>query len=381
MKKLTALVVCVLFFACSTVQAQDYAFVPAFKNLSFERPLFLTYIPDEPNRLLVVEQAGRVLSFENRADVTGNGVRVVIDIRGDKVLRKGNEEGLLGLAFHPDFTNNRYVYLHYSTKSPRRNIVSRWTLSKDTGKIALDSEHILLEVEQPFSNHNGGHIEFGPDGFLYIALGDGGAGGDPHDNGQNLSTLLGTILRIDVDNPQDGKAYGIPADNPFINTPGSPDARPEIYAYGLRNVWRFSFDPETGTLWAGDVGQVSKEEIDIVTAGGNYGWRPREGFSPYNGGEKTDDMIDPIVDHNRKEAASITGGYVYHGNALPQLKGAYIYGDYVTGIIWRLHYDGKKVTGLEEIGNVPEIASFGVDADGEHYICSLPGKIYKLTPK
>lgn len=378
MKYLPSIVVLVLLYVTTLASAQGYGFEHTFKHLQFERPVLITAAPDGTDRLFTVEQAGRVLWFENRPGVRGSDVHVALDISGNQVRRKGNEEGLFGLAFHPDFNNNRYLYLHYSTSAPRRNVLSRWTMDEHAQRVLPDSEHVILEVPQPFGNHNGGDIQFGPDGYLYITLGDGGAGGDPHGNGQNLSTLLAAILRIDVDHPQPGKPYGIPVDNPFINT---PDARPEIYAYGLRNVWRFSFDTETGTLWAGDVGQNAREEIDIITAGGNYGWNPREGFSPYNGGKKMPDMIDPIVEHGRNEAASITGGYVYHGGAIPQLQGAYIYGDYVTGIIWRLRYDGQRVTEHEQIGNVPEIASFGVDTHGELYICSLRGRIYKLAPK
>lgn len=379
MKLLSTLFLAAIFCTANTARAQEYGFERVFPNLRFERLLFLAAAPDASDRLFVMEQAGRVLWFENRQDVTGNDVHVALDISGDTVRRQGNEEGLLGLAFHPDFADNHYVYLHYSASSPRRNVVSRWTMDAGATRILPDSEHVILEVNQPFGNHNGGELHFGPDGFLYITLGDGGAGGDPQGNGQNLGTLLGAILRIDVDHPADDKAYGIPADNPFIHTEG---ARPEIYAYGLRNVWRFSFDAKTGTLWAGDVGQNAKEEIDIITPGGNYGWNAREGFSPYNGGEKTPDMIDPIVDHNRKEAASITGGFVYHGNAVPALQDAYIYADYVTGIIWSLRYDGEQVTEHIRFDHkVPEIASFGLDKDGELYICSLQGGIYKLLPQ
>lgn len=377
MKCFITLVLTILL--CTPARAQNHGFERVFPNLNFERPLFLVPAPDGSDRLFVLEQAGRVLWFENRPDVTGGDVQVALDLSGEPVRRKDNEEGLLGLAFHPDFADNHYVYLHYSASNPRRNVVSRWTMDANATRILPDTEHVILEVEQPFGNHNGGDIHFGPDGFLYITLGDGGAGGDPHGNGQNLATLLAAILRIDVDHPADSKAYGIPADNPFINTQG---ARPEVYAYGLRNVWRFSFDPETATLWAGDVGQNAKEEIDLITPGGNYGWNLREGFSPYNGGQKTPDMIDPITDHGRKEAASITGGFVYHGDAVPALKGAYVYGDYVTGIIWSLRYDGEKVTEHVKFDHtVPEIASFGLDKHGELYICSLRGGLYKLVPR
>jgi len=374
--KTLSLMTCVLLSITSTALAQGYGFKHTFRHLHFNRPVLITAAPDETDRLFVVEQAGRVLWFENRPDVTGKGVHLALDLI-HKVNSKGNEEGLLGLAFHPDFAENRHVFLHYSASAPRRNVLSRWTMDDDAQVIRPGSERIILEVEQPFANHNGGHIEFGPDGFLYITLGDGGAGGDPHENGQNLSTLLAAILRIDVNQPKDDKPYGIPKDNPFIDT---PDARPEIYAYGLRNVWRFSFDSNTGDLWAGDVGQNAHEEIDLITPGGNYGWNAREGFSAYDGGEKTPDMIDPVVDHPRREAASITGGYVYRGNDIPELQGAYIYGDYVTGTLWRLRYDGEKVVEHERFGHVPEIASFGLDKHGELYLCSLRGEIFKLIP-
>jgi glucose/arabinose dehydrogenase len=378
MKTTASFIVCAVLCASPPTYAQGYGFEHTFKHLEFKRPVLITAAPDGTDRLFVVEQAGRVLWFENRPGVRGKDVNVALDISGNKVRRKGNEEGLLGLAFHPDFQKNRQVILHYSASAPRRNVLSRWTMDEHAERILPGSERVILEVEQPFGNHNGGDILFGPDGFLYITLGDGGAGGDPHENGQDLSTLLAAILRIDVNRTEAGKPYAIPEDNPFVDTPG---ARPEIYAYGLRNVWRFSFDAETGTLWAGDVGQNAKEEIDIITPGGNYGWNAREGFSPYNGGEKTPLMSDPVVDHGRDEAGSITGGYIYRGNAIPQLRGAYIYGDYLTGNLWRLRYDGQRVTEHERIGNVPEIAGFGLDRHGELYLCSLRGRIYKLVPK
>src|SRR5690606_27821791 len=248
---------------------------------------------------------------ENDRGVGRDEVFVALDITG-KARRRNNEEGLLGLAFSPDWQRTHEVFLHYSASDPVRNVLSRWTMDPQTLRIDPDSERVILEVEQPWGNHNGGHIDFGPDGYLYVTLGDGGAGGDPHNNGQNKTTLLGAILRIDVTEPQSG-TYDVPADNPFVD---DPDAAPEIWAWGLRNVWRFSFDPETGLLWAGDVGQNKYEEIDIITKGGNYGWNIREGFHAFRRGaegRKTPDLIDPVLEYDRQAGISVTGGYVYRG--------------------------------------------------------------------
>ena len=355
--------------------------VVAYPNLKFERPLYFADVPDGSGRVVVLEQAGKVWVFDNRENISPSERTLALDISGEKVSRQGNEEGLLGLAFHPDFKENRQVFLHYSVKDPRRGILSRWTMNDD-GTFERDSEEVLLQVDQPWGNHNGGMIEFGEDGYLYLALGDGGAGGDPKNNGQDLSTLLGTILRIDVDQPSDDRAYGIPEDNPFVD---DADAQPEIYAYGLRNVWRFSFDRKdrggTGYLWAGDVGQNKREEIDIILKGRNYGWNFREGFIPFDRkqeGTPPDKMMDPIVDHGRDEAISITGGYVYRGKQLPLLQGAYVYGDYGRGNVWLLRFDGQ-VRQNTIFAKVPELASFGLDADGELYACSFDGHIYKFV--
>jgi glucose/arabinose dehydrogenase len=233
---------------------------------------------------------------------------------------------LLGLAFHPDVKTNRQVFLHYTHTPGRKTTISRFKLDENLERIDASSEEVILSLDQPWANHNGGMIEFGPEGpdrMLYISLGDGGSGGDPLNSGQRLDTLLGKILRVDVDHPRKGAGlnYAIPEDNPFVGRDG---AKGEIWAYGLRNVWRFSFDRQTGELWAGDVGQNAWEEIDVITKGGNYGWRVREGFHGFNPrqGDKPADMIDPIVEHPRREAQSITGGYVYRGKAIPQLVGA-----------------------------------------------------------
>lgn len=356
----------------------------AFEHLSFERPIFLCPMGDGSDRLVVVEQQGKVFLFENNPDARQNDRHLMIDFVEDVISpghRGENEEGLLGLAFHPDFANNGQVFLHYSASDPKRNVLSRFTMEDDGITIDRDSEEVILEQRQPFWNHNGGMIAFGPDGYLYIALGDGGAGGDTLKAGQDLNTLLAKILRIDVDNTDAsrGTNYAIPEDNPFVDTEG---ARPEIWAYGLRNVWRFSFDREDGTLWAGDVGQNAWEEINIIRRGLNYGWRIREGRHDFDANDRTEDtglLVDPLIEHSRREAMSITGGYVYRGTDLPQIEGYYLYGDYERGTLWMVQFDGRRVRQQIEVGQVPKPASFGEDRDGEVYICCFDGKIRRFV--
>ena len=350
--------------------------VVAFAHLSFRRPLYVTHPPDGSDRLFVLEQAGRVHGFENNPDT--QRTHVALDIRS-RVRRQGEEEGLLGMAFHPQFKTNGQVFLHYTAaRGWRRNVISRFAMDPARQTVDPASEQIILEVEQPWSNHNGGMIEFGPDGYLYIALGDGGGAGDRLGHAQNKRTLLGAILRIDVDRQDAGLGYAVPSDNPFV---GDPDARAEIWAYGLRNVWRFSFDAQTGDLWAGDVGQVRWEEIDLIEKGGNYGWNVWEGNHRFGANGRRGPFISPIVEHGRDQARSITGGYVYRGQQNPTLQGAYVYGDFVTGLVWSLRYDGHTVTEHQYLDRVPQPASFGQDRDGELYITSFDGRIYKLMPR
>jgi glucose/arabinose dehydrogenase len=357
--------------------AYEYQVTVAFPNLLFARPVGLYHAGDGSNRLFVVEQRGVIHVFNNSATTTNT--TVFLDI-SDRVLF-GGEQGLLGLAFHPNFTANGYFYVDYTTDNPRRTIVSRFSVSANATNLAdANSETILLQVAQPFSNHNGGQIAFGPeDEYLYVALGDGGSGGDPYGNGQNRSTLLGSILRIDVDTATDGLNYSIPEDNPFAgNTEGFAE---EIYAYGLRNPWRFSFDPVTGWLWAADVGQNEVEEVDLIEKGKNYGWNIMEGsqcYSPPAGCNQTGLEL-PVWDYTRALGYSVTGGFVYRGSELDELYGAYIYGDYGSGLVWALWYNGSgEPTNLQILSTTLTIPSFGVDDNNELYICAFDGKIYNI---
>ncbi|MDR8390651.1 PQQ-dependent sugar dehydrogenase [Aliifodinibius sp. S!AR15-10] len=359
-------------------QNGSYQVVEAFPELSFARPVDLQHPGDGSNRLFVVEQRGVISVFENDASVSSK--TTFLDIE-DQVEDRGNEEGLLGLAFHPDFANNGYFYVNYTASNPDVTIVSRFQVSSDNPNEAdPNSEVGILSFSQPYSNHNGGQVSFGPDGYLYIAVGDGGSGGDPQENGQNRSTLLGNILRIDVDNQSDGNNYAIPSDNPFAGN--DQGYREEIYAYGLRNPWRFSFDANNGQLWTGDVGQNAYEEIDVVENGGNYGWNTMEGnhcFDPSSGCDQSGLEL-PIIDYSQSNGdRSVTGGFVYRGPTLSELEGMYIYADYVSGRIWALDFSdmGNPVNSLllrADFG----ISSFGVDQDNELYICGFDGKIHKL---
>jgi uncharacterized repeat protein (TIGR03806 family) len=347
----------------------------AFPNLTFQRPVEATYANDSSNRLFVVEQGGVIYVFENREDVTEK--EIFLDIQ-EVVSRDGNEEGLLGLAFHPDFESNNEFFVYYSTR-PRASVISRFKVSADNPNQAdRDSEEELMRIEQPYSNHNGGSMRFGPDGYLYIGLGDGGLADDPHSHAQNLSTLLGSILRIDVNNKDNGLAYAIPKDNPFVD---HPDARGEIWAYGLRNVWRLAFDHETGALWAGDVGQDRVEEINLIVKGGNYGWDIREGFQPFEPStqHKPFDLIDPLVEYARQDGQSVTGGLVYRGKDLTEFQGDYFYGDYLSGNVWSLKSDsGTPISNVLVAETGLEIAAFGEDANGRMLLCAFDGNLYEL---
>ena len=349
----------------------------AFPKLTFSQPVGIYNAADGSNRLFVVEQAGRILVFPNSAVTASEAV--FLDIT-DRVLF-GGEQGLLGLAFHPNFTQNGYFYVDYVAANPTRTVIARFTVNAASPNQAdKSSEFIILEINQPFANHKGGEIAFGPDGYLYIGMGDGGSEGDPLGNGQNRSTLLGKILRINVNSPSLGRNYSVPSDNPFVgNTVGYKE---EIYAYGFRNPWRFSFDLATGKLWVGDVGQDRLEEIDIVQKGGNYGWNIMEGTLCYNPSTDCNEtgLEVPVYEYNHTLGNAIIGGYVYHSATIPSLQGEYIYGDYESGKIWALSLsDPDTTTNVLLVNSNLTISSFGNDEAGEMYVCAFDGKIYQLV--
>lgn len=366
----------IFLFACSVLDGQKpiVSTQKAFPNLEFTRPVDLQQPEDDSNFLYVVEQAGRIFRFQNSRETEDK--TVVLDIR-DKVNDSGNEEGLLGLAFHPQYEVNKYFYVNYTADNPRRTVIARFEM-KEAAEETAASQQVIMEYAQPYGNHNGGQVMFGPDGYLYIAVGDGGSGGDPHGHGQNRETLLGTILRIDIDNEQDGLAYAIPADNPFAgNTEGY---REEIFAYGLRNPWRFCFHPESGEIWTGDVGQNRIEEIDIVVKGGNYGWNIMEGTECYNADNcDKSGLIQPIFEYDHSVGYSITGGYIYQEDKITSLGNAYIYADFVVGKIWALYErENNKYENVFLTDEVPQISSFGEDKEKNLYILSFDGYIYQL---
>lgn len=352
---------------------QPVSATEVFSRIQFRAPVYLTAVPGSGGLLAVVEQAGVIKIFENREDAEAT---VLLDI-SDRVA-SGGEQGLIGLAFDPDFQSNGFFYVNYTANPAGGTVISRFTASAGYGIPHTDpaSETVLIRQSQPYANHNGGMLAFGPDGYLYIALGDGGGQGDPGENAQSLATILGKILRIDV---AAGEPYAIPADNPFA---GQPGARGEIWAFGFRNPYRFSFDRVTGDLWAGDVGQGSREEVDLVTRGGNYGWNLFEGSQAYRnpGNRPAADFVGPVLDYGRSEGISVIGGYVYRGDGIPGLTGAYIFGDYGSGQVWAMVYDaaGGAAVSNTAIATVPSISSFGEDAAGEIYVVSLEGGIYRL---
>jgi glucose/arabinose dehydrogenase len=377
--KLTLFAMIALVLLTSTSLRGQMQVENAFPDLAFVRPVDLQNAGDGTDRLFVVEQRGLIWVFENNAGVTQK--KVFLDIQ-DRASAGSGETGLLGLAFHPAYPDSGYFYVDYTADGPLRTVVARYNVSDANPDSAVyDSELILLEVDQPYSNHNGGQIAFGPEGFLHIAMGDGGLGGDPLGNGQNLQTLLGALLRIDVDTTTVTANYGIPSDNPFAGN--MEGYREEIYAYGLRNPWRFSFDRVTGGLWLADVGQADYEEINVIENGGNYGWDIMEAshcFEPAVGCDTTGLKL-PIWEYDHTVGYSITGGYVYRGAKLPNLAGYYIYSDYGSGVIWALDYngDGYAPLNLELVDTTLRIVSFGVDESDEIYICALDGNIYQLT--
>jgi glucose/arabinose dehydrogenase len=377
MKKIILLFVAI---TCSIqiVKAQ-LTLTDAFPSLNFTQPIELVSADDQTNRIFVASQTGTIHVFPNNAAATTS--KVFLNMT-EQVI-SGGERGLLGLAFHPDYKNNGYFYVSYNRKSDGLRVISRYkTSTTDTDKADPLSELVLITYVQPFTNHNGGKIAFGNDGYLYIATGDGGSGGDPLNNAQNRTVLLGKILRIDVNTAAPNLNYSIPADNPYVNN--TQGFLPEIYAYGLRNPWKFSVDRETGTIWVGDVGQGQREEVDILVKGGNYGWRLMEGNLCFNPAQNCNpgDLITPIHEYDRSASGgvSITGGFVYRG-AIPYLYGKYIYGDFGSRNMWALTSNTDGTVSNEFLQNFSGgISAFGEDQFKELYACNYSnGKIYKFS--
>jgi glucose/arabinose dehydrogenase len=342
------------------------------------RPVVITGAGDGSGRMFVATEYGTIHAFRNDPQV--EEMTTFLDIR-ERVMPfkyRENEEGFLGLAFHPRFKENGELFVYYTAKptadQPHQSIVSRFRVAEgDPNRADPNSEEVILRIDQPFWNHNGGTVVFGPDGYLYVGLGDGGLANDPHMNGQNLQTLLGSILRIDVDRQEEERPYAIPADNPFVGKRWY--ARPEIWAYGIRNVWRVTFDRETGTCWGADVGQDTWEEINIIRGGGNYGWNLREGRHPFGPGgfAPNENLIEPIWEYHHDVGKSITGGYVYRGRKVPELQGAYLYADYVTGQHWALWYDAAQNAVTANRSILPKgtpVLTYGEDDQGEVYFTS-----------
>jgi quinoprotein glucose dehydrogenase len=416
MKKITLLAAGLLCFLAAHLVAQTLPSIklqPVFPRLTDERPVWMSEAPDGSGRLFVVYQTGKILVVKKGSD--GGDAKEFFNIESRDPKAGGeNECGLLSIAFHPGFKTNHLFYVYYNQKNPAgqhtqpqnypiRSVVSEFSVAtNEPDQADLKSERIILEVPQPFGNHKGGELAFGPDGFLYLGLGDGGAGGDPFGSGQSTATLLAKMLRLDVntlDRVGNGDrthelGYGIPKDNPFAHENGA-SARHEIYAYGLRNPWRYSFDRQTGALWVGDVGQDLWEEVDLVTKGGNYGWSVREGAHLYQPSPDGVKYIAPVIEYPHRPnlqpeamfpdhsiGLCVIGGYVYHGKQSPALDGIYIYGDYNLGTFWGLRYDyaAQKVTAHGTLLQQPNnIDSFAEDADGEIYALMQDGKIFKIT--
>jgi glucose/arabinose dehydrogenase len=372
-----ALLFSLLSFADAS--AADLPRIRLERFLRLDKPVYLT--TDPAGRLFVVEQTGRVLLL---GDGKTPNKGAYLDIR--KSVFVEYECGLLSIAFHPKFAENGFLYLSYTAKKPNlKSFITELRVDPKADHVDTSTERVVLKLDQPYPNHNGGQIGFGPDGYLYAGFGDGGSQRDPHDHGQRMDVLFGKILRIDV-TPREG--YAIPKDNPFA---GVKDARPEIWALGLRNPWRFSWDPETKVMYAGDVGQDTWEEIDVIERGGNYGWSAREGAHEFKSDAKAPAMIDPVYEYSHNQtAASVTGGYIYRGKAIPALRGWYVFADYSTGRVYGLKYENGKVTASGVLieptdpdrnggQRATQASSFGVDAAGEMYLCDANGPVYRIT--
>ncbi len=364
---------CSVQFPTTTVPQIEFRLIAT----GFARPVYLTHAGDGSGRLFVVEQAGVIKIIRDGQTLA----TPFLDIR-DRVemgARTGDERGLLSVAFHPKYKENGRFFVNYTARKQGvlKSVIAEYKVSQTNPDIADRTERVILEIEQPFANHNGGLNKFGPDGFLYIGLGDGGAAGDPLNAGQSLDTLLGKILRIDIEK----EPYAIPQDNPFV---GKANVQSEIWAYGLRNPWRFSFDRCTGRLFAGDVGQNRLEEIDLIEKGKNYGWRIMEGSQCYDPPTlcNTQGLELPIAEYDHSLGCSVTGGYVYRGTQYPALIGHYLFGDYCSGRIWSLVPESAGRWTMRQLIDSPfNISSFGEDEQGELYLVHYGGAVYRVAAR
>lgn len=361
-----------IFFICSQLVATAQGIQLSLLADNLTLPTDMSHAGDGSGRLFILEKSGTVKMWN------GSSLSTFLDI-SSQVYSQDRETSLLGIAFHPDFESNGYFFLNYTTMIGNQlsTRISRLQLSEGNSIVDPSTESVLLEFAQPYSNHNGGALVFGDDGYLYIATGDGGSSGDPQGNAQNLETYLGKILRIDVNG---GNPYSIPPDNPFSNIEGALE---EIYAYGLRNPWKITKDRETGEIWVADVGQFAREEINILEAGANYGWKIMEGTTCYN--TTSCDMTGltlPVYDYARSGGnCSVTGGYVYRGSNNTFAPGHYIFSDYCSGRIWSLDYNGNNATTELLLSSGMSISSFGEDESGELYIADYGnGNLYRIAP-
>lgn len=387
------MVLITLFATTGVIHAQDTgrAGPPSAESFrldpvvtGFPRALYVTHAGDGSGRLFLVQQNGVINVIEDNTSLETPFLDVSQIISQDALSAAYTERGLLGLAFDPDYDTNGYFYINYTERDSNDTVVARYSVS-DTDPNAADPESgvELFRQAQPFANHNGGHLSFGPDGYLYISLGDGGSQGDPMGNGQDPSTVLGTLLRVDVTD----NGLVAPPDNPFI---GNPDGNDLVWAYGLRNVWRFSFDRATDEIYLGDVGQNRWEEINVQPAGvggQNYGWSVFEATQPYSGAAAPADVVMPVAEYQHINGnCSVTGGYVYRGEQIPALQGAYIYGDFCSGQLWSLYRDTNGTWQSSPLTDTPyTISSFGQGPDGELYLVhfgsqDIPGQVLRFSP-
>lgn len=389
MKRLVVLLIALLLVGAAALaqDAQDPVLTrneaPSPQSVTWEtvisgvrRPLYLTSAGDGSDRLFLVEQGGIIYVYDNDEQHTFLNVSDLVSPEANGFMY--TERGLLGLAFHPNYAENGMFFINYTDREGHTKLV-RYSVSDDDPNAANpDSAEIILEVEQPFSNHNGGHLDFGPDGYLYMSLGDGGSANDPLENGLNPQTLLGTIIRLDVD---EAPGYAIPDDNPFV---GTDTGAPEVWSYGLRNAWRFSFDRATGDMYIGDVGQNVWEEVNYEPAGvggRNYGWNAMEGFHVFDSSQSAPNAVLPIAEYSHDMGCSVTGGYVYRGEAIPELQGVYFYGDYCTGVIWVAWRDAAEAWQSSVFLDTQwQISSFGEDEAGELYAVDYSGAVKKFLP-